>query len=55
MWMVSALVPRDFWVGLIISDEEMKLRNEIRQSDEWNHYVSNKEAIEVQGTIRRNC
>ena len=42
MWMVSPFVMRDFGVELAVSDKEMKLVNEIRQSDEWNHYVSKK-------------
>ena len=52
MWIISTFVSRDFWVELIVSDEEMKLINERKRSNKCNHYVSKKEAIEVHGTSR---
>ena len=52
-WMVSAFVSKDFGVGLMVSDEEMKLVNKRRQSGEWNHYVSMEEAIDVYGTSKK--
>lgn len=52
-WMVSAFVLRDFGVGLVVRNEEMKLINERRQGDKWNHYLSKKEGIEVYGTSKK--
>ena len=52
-WMISAFVSRDFGVGLVINDEELHLINQRRQSYEWSHYVSKKEAIEVYRTSKK--
>ena len=46
-WMISVFVSRDFGVRLNVNDEELNIINQRRESDEWSHYVFNKEAIEL--------
>ena len=52
--MVSAFCSRSFGFGIVLSEEELKIVNERRQSNEWGRYTSSKEAIEINGTDKKN-
>ena len=52
-WMISAFISRDFVVGLVVNDEELKLLNQRRQIGARSHFASKKEAVEVYGTSKK--
>ena len=51
--MVSALVSREFGFGLKLDDDELQRLKEMRQSREWEDYLSSKEAIAVNGSSKK--
>ena len=53
--MVSAFCSRSFGFGIVLSEEELKIVNERRKSDEWGRYTSSKEAIEINGADKKNA
>ena len=48
--MASGFVYRDFGVGILLNEDELKKVNRRRVSEEWCHYLSTDEAMTVYGT-----
>ena len=52
--MVCAFCSCTFGFGLLLTQEELKMVNKRRQSDEWGTYVSSQESFEINGTNKKN-
>ena len=52
--MVSAFVSCFFGVGLKLNEDQLREVNKRMASHQWGKYVSNKEAIEINGTDQKS-
>jgi len=51
--MVSAFVSRSFGVGIKVNEEDLFKINERRKSEKWGHYIDEKAAMEIHGSIKK--